>query len=538
MRFHKRLFKEPHDLLWQEYCGFLDLTLDEYMRIQTHLLKEQLSLMAASPLGRRFFKDGVPDSVSSFRELVPLTDYGDYADSLLMRSEEILPARPLIWLETTWEGGAHSRKAAPYSAGMLDSYRRNMLAVVILANASQKGDFQVLRGARVLYTLAPLPYATGLFPEIMKDEMDFHFMPPLKEALSLPFSQQMARGFEQALKGGMDYFFGLSSILYYISGSLLTRRGGGLSKLSGFRPRMLYRLLRARYRSQRDGNPLLPKDVFQLKSLVCVGNDSTLYKGDLERFWGVRPMEIMAGTEPSLIGTETWLRDGLVLFPDACFYEFIPEDEMWRSLDEPGYVPRTYLINELSPGRLYELVITVLRGGAFMRYRVGDVYRCLRLKNPAAGLDIPQFEFVDRRPDVIDIGGFTRITAHEIDKVIQLSGLQVARWCALKAYDENNHAYLQLYVELDEEEHSPTSAQVIQEHLSVYFRFHDSDYASLKRLIKLEPLQVDLVAPGAFGRFEKSKGRTLRRMNPPTNDVLDFRLLCGFQGKGAVNPWQ
>lgn len=173
MRFDRRLLKEPHEQLWQEYCGFLDLSLDEYMRVQAHLLMEQLHLMAGCALGRRFFEGEAPDSVEAFRQRVPLSDYEDYADCLLMRREEELPAKPLMWLETTWEGGAHPRKTAPYPKGMLDSYRDNMLAVVMLANASERGRFSVLRAARVLYTLAPLPYATGLFPEVMKREVDF-----------------------------------------------------------------------------------------------------------------------------------------------------------------------------------------------------------------------------------------------------------------------------------------------------------------------------------------------------------------------------
>ena len=43
-------------------------------------------------------------------------------------------------------------------------------------------------------------------------------------------------------------------------------------------------------------------------------------------------MELFAGTEPTCIGTETWTRNGMYFFPDACFYEFIPESEMEKVL--------------------------------------------------------------------------------------------------------------------------------------------------------------------------------------------------------------
>ena len=39
--------------------------------------------------------------------MVPLTTYEDYADVLLLKKEEMLPDQPIIWIQTTWEGGKH-----------------------------------------------------------------------------------------------------------------------------------------------------------------------------------------------------------------------------------------------------------------------------------------------------------------------------------------------------------------------------------------------------------------------------------------------
>lgn len=542
MKFKEKLSKESSETIWQEYCSFLDLTMTEYMQIQKSLLIEQIGLLSSCNLGKRLLKDNVPATIEEFRKNIPLTDYEDYADTLLMRREEELPSKPQIWLETTWEGGEYPKKTAPYSKAMLDTYTHNLFSIMILAASSCRGRFHIRARSKVLYTLAPLPYATGLFPEMMKNEVDFHFMPPVKEALEMPFSQQMARGFEMAVKHGMDQFFGMSSILYYISQNLLSGSGSGMSlkKLSGMSPVMLYRLIKARYRSKRDNVPMLPKDIFKLDAFVCVGNDSTLYKPELEKYWGRKPLEIAGGTEPTIIGTETWSRDGMVFFPDACFYEFIPEKEMRRSLDDPDYSPRTYLMDELNANQLYELVITVLKGGVFVRYRVGDVYRCLRLSNPNDKLSIPQFEFVDRTPNIIDIGAFTRITAREIEKVIRLSRLPIKHWTALKEYDSNKQSYLQMFLEVEEDslEDQSAAAGILKEHLSLYFRYYDSDYVSLKKLIKIDPLRVTVVKKGSFRAFETFRGYSLGSINPPAADVIDFRALCGYQGMGGTNAWQ
>lgn len=122
---------------------------------------------------------------------------------------------------------------------------------------------------------------------------------------------------------------------------------------------------------------MVPGDVFRLKGMVCTGTDARCYRENLSRAWGVYPVEIAAGTESTCIAAESRQRPGMVFFPDACFYEFIPREEMERSLEDRGYRPRTCLMDEVRAGQEYELVISVLHGGAFMRYRIGDMYRCL-----------------------------------------------------------------------------------------------------------------------------------------------------------------
>ena len=53
MTFEEKLKNKEYELIWQEYCGFLDLTIEEYMTIQNRLLKEQIDLWCVSPLGQK-----------------------------------------------------------------------------------------------------------------------------------------------------------------------------------------------------------------------------------------------------------------------------------------------------------------------------------------------------------------------------------------------------------------------------------------------------------------------------------------------------
>ena len=117
-----------------------------------------------------------------------------------------------------------------------------------------------------------------------------------------------------AMKRDIDFFFGLGSVAYFVSLSLSSLNaggGGGLSSLKKVSPSMLVRILKAKKTCKKEGRELMPKDLFKPKGFVVAGTDNNCYKDDLERLWGIRPMELFAGTEPSCIGTETWTKNGM-----------------------------------------------------------------------------------------------------------------------------------------------------------------------------------------------------------------------------------
>lgn len=528
LKFEQKLKTLSQEEIWQEYCGFLDLSIDEYMQIQNRLMEEQIALWSNCALGQRFLKGKKLNSIEEFRQQIPLTTYEDYADILLPKQGSMLPDEPIIWIQTTWEGGRHPIKVAPYTKSMLDTYRNNVLACMILSTTETKGKFDVKARDTFLYGLAPLPYATGLFPLALNDEIDIDFLPPVKEAVQMSFGERNKKGFKMGLSRGIDFFFGLGSVAYFVSLSLTNMRSSGdngkNSGLSGCSVPMLARLAKAKYRCSKENRELLPKDLFDLKGFMVAGTDNNSYKDDLEQLWGVRPMELFAGTEPSCIGTETWTRDGMYFFPDTCFYEFIPEQEMMRSLADTMYQPKTYLMNEVIPGEKYELVISVLKGGAFVRYRVGDVYRCVGLENPTDGTRIPRFHYIDRIPTVIDIAGFTRITENSIQNVIALSHLQIADWVAAKEYNQEKRPLMHLYVEMESQAlaSQALSKEILRQHLSVYFKYVDQDYQDLKRILGVDPLEITILRCGTFAEYQRKTGKQLRKMNPSAYDIKDL----------------
>jgi len=528
MRFKDELEKLNSKEIYNEYCGFLDLSIEDYMKIQFRLLKEQIEIFSKSGLGKHIMKNGIPSNVSEFRDIVPLTKYDDYQGALLEKREDMLPIKPFTWLKTTWESGNNKEKWAPYTKEMLDVYKRNIIAAMILSTSNKKYSFKVKTNAKVLYGLAPMPYATGLFPYLIKDEIDLKFMPSLKEVKNLSFSKQNKEGFKQALKQGIDQFFGMTSVVYAITSNFDSmingNQNGGLKSLSSIRPSMLYKILKAKYVSKRDDRKILPKDLFNLNGFVCVGTDTAIFKHELEESWGIRPLEIHGGTETSCLATETYEKNGLIFFPDNAFYEFIPKEEMLKNEENPDYIPKTYLMDEVLPNEEYELVVTIFKGGAFMRYRPGDMYRCIRIGSEESGIQLPYFEYVDRIPSVIDIQGFTRFTENSINNVIELSGLPIDKWFALKEYIKNKKSIMHLYVEVDMKDNRASflTEELILEHLGAYYKKYDHDYDDLKKLLNMEPAKVTIIPKGSIDNYEKEFNKKIRKINPSILDVTDL----------------
>ena len=529
MRFQQKIKENSSRQIWQEYCGFMDLDIDSYMAIQNRLMSEQLRVWSESGLGRSLLKGSSYRTIDEFRDNFPLTTYDDYADILLAKRESMLPDKPVIWIQTTWEGGIKPIKVAPYTRSMLDTYRHNLSALTILISAKEKGQINVEKGDRVLYGGAPLPYMTGLIPSLLDEDIDFQGLPS-NDTSEGSFSKRIKQGFKMGMAGGIDYFFANAAVANYITESFSAMTGGGVSggsssasgsgKSKGLpaSPKFIARFIKAKYMSHKEGRPIYPKDVFKIKGFVCTGADASHYRERLTRAWGIDPIEIAAGTEATCIGSESLLERGMVLFPDACFYEFIPEQEYIKNLNDPTYKPQTVLMNEVTEGENYEIVLSVLHGGAFMRYRIGDVYHCVSA-SPTGRL--PRFTFYDRVPSVIDIASFTRITETAISEAVRLSKLGIDDWIARKEFDRNDSPYMHMYIEISEDaqENDVISKRVLTEHLSTYFKAFDSDYDDLKKLLNMEPLKITVLKHGTIKSYRREMNRELPRINASASDL-------------------
>ena len=508
------LREEDYDGIWKSYLGFLDLSLDEFMEIQERLLLEQIDLLSKSTLGKTIMGKKTPKTIAEFRKRVPLTTYDDYADTLLNKREEDLPSKPKHWVQTTWKGGKQPIKLAPYSEVMIEEHTKMFLSALILSTSKKRGHFNLRNFDRFLYGMAPIPYLTGYAPYILKAEIDFEYLPSTDEAEKLSFRDRNKVGFTQAMKHGADLFFGLSSVLVKI-GEAYSSSSNSKSKLpmpGNFKQAL--KMVKAWYKKKIKKQQLLPKDLFEFKGIVCGGTDSDTYKAKIEHYYGITPLEIFGGTESAAVATETWSRNGLTFFPDVNFLEFIPKSELNKEEKEKNYIPSTVLFNELQEGETYELVITKLRGGAFVRYRIGDIMKCVSLTNKEDKINLPQVKYLDRVHNIIDLSGFTRITKQLIGDALKIEDISSSTWTACKEIGDST-PYLNIYIENKEN----------LKHDELYSRINnkmkelDHDYRSVDELLGHDPLKVTVLEDGTFEQFKEAMGHQIPSINPTNEEI-------------------
>jgi hypothetical protein len=512
--------------LWNRYCGFIDLDISMFMKIQEVLLLEQLKLLNSSKLGKKFLGSFIPESISEFRNKVSLTTYSDYLGILDKKDEAALPEKPLYWAMTTGKPGEYDEKWAPYPYRMVLNNARAFLGAVIMSTAYGRGKFKFGYGKQFLYGMAPLPYITGTIPYGLKYEYEFDYMPHYEIAQKLSFEERNLEGFELGFQKGIDYFFGVASVLVKVGNSfpnyLKTLKLSTLLK----QPKKFLLLSQAFLKSMMLRRNILPRDIWNLSGIICGGIDSSLYADKIEYLWGKKPLEIYGGTEIGITAFQAWNRKGMTFVPYTNFLEFIPWEEHEKNLINPSYLPKTVLINELEPGKLYEIVITSLNGGAFIRYRIGDIIRVLGNSDIEAKINLPQISFENRTEDVIDIAGFTRLTERTILQSLINTKLQLKDWLAIKEISKKEgEAFLHIYIEMiDNSLSEPNIEDLVHNALKEL----DHDYRDYEQMIGKKPLKVTLVPSGTFSKFKKfiqsnvDEPISIPHMNPSTTLMNKF----------------
>jgi hypothetical protein len=509
--------------IWSKYCGYLDLSVQEFMQIQERLLIEQLNTMKDCNLGKHFLGKHAPKSVEEFRKKVPLTNYGDYVEFLLDRREDDLPKANYRWARTSGKSGEYSCKWVPLTDSMYDKIGETVLTGMILCSASEKGDVQVETDDVFLLAMAPLPYISSYMCLAIVDLIDVTFVPSLAEGEKMDFGERLAAGFSRGMETGIDYFTGLASILAKMGELFESGNSGSKMSLKMLKPKIIGRFIKALIRAKLQKRNILPKDLWDLKGIGAGGMDTEIYKDKVEYYWGKMPLIIVGTTEGGILCMQAWNYKGMAFMPDVNFYEFIPYDEHQKANEDPSYTPKTLLMDELTPG-IYEIVMTNFHGGVFMRYRVGDFYEVIALEDEEIECKLPQFKFFSRCDDYLDLRNMVRFTENTIWNALEKSGLKYVDWAIRKEAVEGS-TLLHLYLEMDQADKS--SIDSLKKKVKEYLNIMNPEFGEMERIMKDEYLMITKLPSGAFSRYIKRQqdaGADIAHIKPSHMEPSDEQL--------------
>ena len=505
--------------LWQMCCGFLDLTLEQFMTIQKRLLLEQIELLKWSPLGNKIMRGARPETIEEFREQVPLTTYADYCPELIEKREDTLPAKPALWVHTSGRSGEYPCKWVPITSAYSNELSIIMYGIGNLSNCKEWGDTSnIPEHPRLVYTVAPRPYMSGAMASMLEQQTPVVYLPPLEEAEDVSFEDRIKLGFEQALSQGIDYFFGLSLVLVVVGDKFSQSKNKVDIQRLLSRPRSLFRLTKGLIKSKLARRSMLPRDLWSIKGIMSGGLDSGVYRDKIKELWGRYPLDVYASTEGGVIATQTWDYDSMTFIPNLNLLEFIPEKEHFKWQLDHSYQPRALLLDEVEAGENYEIVITNFHGGALVRYRIGDMVRITSLRNEKLGIDIPQMVFERRADDLLDFF-VVRLTEKTIWQAIEDTAIAYEGWTA---YKEPGEPVLNLLIEL-KNGYQCSEADVAS---AIYKQIMESDNNthraslldnSFVNVIDFK-VEVTLLPPGAFANYtsqRQAEGADLAHLKPP-----------------------
>ncbi|HDD61220.1 MAG: GH3 auxin-responsive promoter [Chloroflexota bacterium] len=500
--------------IWTKYCGFLDLTMDEFMEIQERLILEQIDVLGKSMMGRMIMGDVIPTSIDEFREVVPLTTYKDYIGYLDIQREDVLPRKPYAWCHTSGRTGEYKFKWVPYTKKMYDRLAEVVVGAMILSSANKKGDINLENKDTILLTTAPPPYFSAIITRTTHEHADVRFLPDLDEGEKMGYVERVQSGFKEAMIKGLDYFYGISSVLVRIGEQFEQGgTGAGLSK-DMLKPSFIWRMGKGFLKAKLKGRPMRPMDIWNIKGIMTGGADTAVYSNRIKDYWGRVPVEGYACTEGGLMAIQAWNLEGMTFYPENDFLEFIPNAELKKEEADPTYTPKTVLFNELDLG-VYELIFTNFHGGILTRYRVGDLFEVTSMRDDELDINLPQMKYYARSSDVINLANMAFLTEKDIWFAMEKTGLDYNEWIARKVISDDK-TYLHLYVEagsnhgLTEEEFRIKIKQSLQK--------VNSGVQDLEDMLGYDPLKFNLLNPGAFQsymEYQKSQGADLAHTKPP-----------------------
>ena len=320
---------------WSKFCGFTQLALEQYMSVQHDLFEEQLSRARQSGLPSRLGLPQVPENIDEFRRTFPLSRWSDYAPLLNEKMETGLIERAKHWAYTSLHMG--EGKWVPFTEEAVAAQVDTVIATLILATAKQEGDVNIGPGSKILYNIPPKPFLAAHLALELAEKYGLEGIPPVETIERLGFRESIKEGFKMALDRGVDAVISMNSIMLRVAEKFTTHAYSTVLKLAIAQPssRSFMRLAKGLAGSKLDGRSILPRDLWKPKAIISWGSNMSAYDDQIAHYWGQRPFSVHGLTECGIIAVSDLRHSGMVMVPNAGFWEFIPVSELPRLNPNP-----------------------------------------------------------------------------------------------------------------------------------------------------------------------------------------------------------
>lgn len=182
-----------------------------------------------------------------------------------------------------------------------------------------------------------------------------------------------------------------------------------------------------------------------------------------------------------------------LMVPEAGFFEFICEEDM--ELPEGEIMLRTLGMNELIPGKRYEMVVTNLSG--FYRYRIGDVVTVKGYNGQT-----PVICFSYRRHQILNIAGektHEDMIQYSINSLKEQADINIVEWSVCADYSTSPARYL-FFLETDPEV-EPENREKMQSLLEKGLAEASEYYAHYRQEKKLGSLELIFLQPQTYALY-------------------------------------
>jgi hypothetical protein len=526
--------------LMKECCGFFELTFSKQLELNEAMLKEHLQRWMQTDQAKALCPKGF-ESIDA----IPVTTYDDYPAMLQLKSniERLEKMSPRMPGEVMWDyydriGRVAAKPISNYIIGdfsfvartsgtvgepkwvahgmyFWENLKRDVIATTLLSCSDSWGNTYFKIGDKGLNFTPSAPFLSGWSRKATQGFVTD--VPPVEVMDNIIDTRRrffvalgyLEKGNYVNLAGGIapsvylmcEYFSNPESLFkeYYDS------VGMGPTKAYLFQKWMQSKI------SRRSRNV---RDFLKLKGLMIGGVDTNLYREYLKTKLGVEPYCIYGVTELGLPMFGLPEKKN-VLFPNlrSCYMEFIDETGEMRKL------------TELKKGNTYSLIATPF-GGVFVRYKVGDLFRVVDIRDDG----MPLFSFWGRENITLTIiRPPPHITEAFATEIMVRAGLSLSdKWAFTKTLEDGREKLLILMENTWGLTETEAEKKIFEVAISI-----NSD---LKRLAEefdihdpQDMIKVEYLRKGAFLRYTMKmakEGYPVGQIKPPKIIPSERQDIC------------